>query len=351
MAIQRNPDRGLAQYEDGSWGIDFRVGPKRFRRKVGSKQDARRLYHKIKLDLAKGDTLLLEKPTVRRTVGQLIAEYLKTVTDRGYRSDLGFWTGFLGHLYPGQVLPEHLQAWVLAQRGKLKPASVLRKLAPLRRIYSLAVRRGEVSLWDNPFRDYSLLGLPKRLNNEREVQLEPEQEQALWGALGATWCEYAEFAILTGLRWGNQFDLRRDDLDLKRGIAMVPKTKSGEKQAIQLSTRAQEILIAQLARHTSDWVFCSPTGKRWHAGNWATRVWRPALRRAGIAHLHWHDLRHTHAGRLVEAGRSLYTVQKSLGQRDPRTAQRYAYLGDRALREAAEDVAARTSRPVDRFSI
>ena len=51
-----------------------------------------------------------------------------------------------------------------------------------------------------------------------------------------------------------------------------------------------------------------------------------------------HDLRHTFASFLVNAGHSLYEVQKLLGHSDPRTTMRYAHLGQASLLAAAQSV-------------
>jgi len=51
-----------------------------------------------------------------------------------------------------------------------------------------------------------------------------------------------------------------------------------------------------------------------------------------------HDLRHSFASVLVNAGRSLYEVQELLGHSDIRTTSRYAHLSQERLREAVEPV-------------
>ena len=48
-----------------------------------------------------------------------------------------------------------------------------------------------------------------------------------------------------------------------------------------------------------------------------------------------HDLRHSHASFLVNAGRTLYAVQKILGHTQLKTTQRYAHLSQDALLDAA----------------
>ena len=59
--------------------------------------------------------------------------------------------------------------------------------------------------------------------------------------------------------------------------------------------------------------------------------WRSAADRA-------HDLRHSYASFLVNAGRSLYEVQKLLGHHSPKVTMRYAHLSPQAMLEAANVV-------------
>ena len=55
-------------------------------------------------------------------------------------------------------------------------------------------------------------------------------------------------------------------------------------------------------------------------------VFVPALARAGIENLHWHDLRHTFASRLVMKGVALRTVQELMGHKTITMTLRYSHL-------------------------
>jgi len=59
------------------------------------------------------------------------------------------------------------------------------------------------------------------------------------------------------------------------------------------------------------------------------RAFRLALKQARIEEFHFHDLRHTFATRLVQAGIDLCKEQQLLGHKSPIMRQRYAhhYLG------------------------
>jgi integrase len=73
-------------------------------------------------------------------------------------------------------------------------------------------------------------------------------------------------------------------------------------------------------------VFAAPGGAAWDDRNWARRVFEPALVAAGVRRGTPHDMRHTAASWLVQAGVDLYRVQALLGHESFRTTQRYAHL-------------------------
>jgi integrase len=60
------------------------------------------------------------------------------------------------------------------------------------------------------------------------------------------------------------------------------------------------------------------------------------LKAAQIEDLHFHDLRHTFATRLVQAGVDLYKVQRLLGHKSPSMTQRYAHHYPESLRDGVE---------------
>jgi site-specific recombinase XerD len=81
-----------------------------------------------------------------------------------------------------------------------------------------------------------------------------------------------------------------------------------------------------------------------NAANFMSRVFLPALAAAKIENLHWHDLRHTFASRLVMAGVPLYTVSKLLGHTSFAMTQRYAHLAPGHLLDAVRHLDASGTR-------
>ena len=79
--------------------------------------------------------------------------------------------------------------------------------------------------------------------------------------------------------------------------------------------------ILRESKIDNGYVFCHEDGKPY--GSVRTAFYR-AVRKAGIGHLRFHDLRHTFATRLAEVT-NLPSVQAILGHRDIKTTMRYAH--------------------------
>jgi integrase len=71
-----------------------------------------------------------------------------------------------------------------------------------------------------------------------------------------------------------------------------------------------------------------------------SRLWRCLCKRAGLQHLHIHDLRHNWASTAISAGLTLAQIGGQLGHRNTQTTQRYAHLIDEAAAANAAKVAA-----------
>jgi integrase len=71
------------------------------------------------------------------------------------------------------------------------------------------------------------------------------------------------------------------------------------------------------------------------------KPWRSIAKRAGLAGLRIHDLRHTHASFGAGAGLGLPIIGKLLGHKNAGTTQRYAHLDTDPLRRASEHIGGR----------
>lgn len=132
------------------------------------------------------------------------------------------------------------------------------------------------------------------------------------------------WSVYTGMRLAATYELTWDAIDFGRGSCEIVK-KGGEKQTIHLSQDAL-LLLAELPRH-GPFVF---------SGRNRRKIFEKALTDAGIQNFRWHDLRHTHATLLRQAGAALEIVQRSLGHKSIKTTQRYAHVADSEMRDALQ---------------
>ncbi len=81
-----------------------------------------------------------------------------------------------------------------------------------------------------------------------------------------------------------------------------------------------------------------------------TKVWRNALKAAGITDFRWHDLRHTWASWLIQAGVPIEVLQEIGAWSDIRMVQRYAHFSVDHLHEFANRLCSLKVAPATLFT-
>lgn len=141
--------------------------------------------------------------------------------------------------------------------------------------------------------------------------------------------------MLTGARKNEILKARWDEIDLERRILTVPISKSGKSREIVLSSEAL-LVINEIGRiGSSPWLFPGRGDK--HLSDIYV-FWNRIRERVGLRGMRIHDLRHSFASFLVNAGNSLFEAQTLLGHSNPRATMRYASLGNSALLKAVESI-------------
>lgn len=222
----------------------------------------------------------------------------------------------------------------LSEKG-LAPATCNRILAVFKTICSLAVLRGLLPAGQSPCAGVS----PFKIHTQRERYLTQDEARRLMRALEKSDRPEA-FAIrlllLTGARKSEILKARWENVRLDQRLLTVPLSKSGRPRHIPLSDEAIAVIRAIPHQPGNPWLF--PGHAPGKPLSDLYQFWNKLRRELGLADVRIHDLRHTFASFLVNAGHSLYEVQKLLGHGDPRTTMRYAHLGQASLLAAAETV-------------
>jgi integrase len=146
------------------------------------------------------------------------------------------------------------------------------------------------------------------------------------------------FLLLTGARKREVLDARWCDIDTARSFWRIPVTKSGRERHVPLSTAAVELLQSVSRRRNCEWIFANPQTLKPYVSVFIS--WNTARTAAGLSDVRMHDLRHSFASFLVNAGCSLYEVQKILGHASVVMTQRYSHLSQDSLLRAASHAGA-----------
>lgn len=131
-----------------------------------------------------------------------------------------------------------------------------------------------------------------------------------------------EWSLYTGIRKFETFGLLWDNVYLDQGKATVT-AKGGRQHTIWLSEQAMDVLAR-----------CERKGRYVFDRRAARYAFEKACEKIGLQDFRWHDLRHTAATWLRQAGVPVEIVQRVLGHADIATTMRYAHVVDTEVQDA-----------------
>jgi integrase len=351
MARKGGQDRGITQRNDRKgWWVRLYANGRQQWFKCDTKSQAKALYGRLKADIREG-TFFPEKFAPRKdiTLRAWILRCLEGSTNRGVENERRYgrrWSWLLGNRMLADVSREDLRQVQAKMRAKLKPrptnapkefqpkrlwsdATINRHFSFLRHVLMLAVKDGKLT--QNP-----VSGLKFFPEVKRTRWLAGDELERLRGVMQQSDWKLVAFAIEMGLRRGEQFRLRWDQVDLENGVLTLPLPKGGKTRHVPLSEEAKAILRSFDSFFRSAWVFpgLSDVTQSMDSRAFLRRSFEPGLRQAGITGACWHSLRHTAASRRIMAGVDLVSVKEILGHLDIQTTLRYAHLAPGHLRDA-----------------
>lgn len=240
----------------------------------------------------------------------------------------------LGKLKMNAISRQQIQSLATLHRNNgLSAASADHVSKLCRRLFSLAVQWEIVE--KNPASRIELFNE----DNQVEHYLDDEQLQRLVGVLktypSRNVALICMFLLATGCRVNEALTAQWNLVNRQNRIWRVAasNSKSGKSRAVPLSDSAIDVLDQIGTEGEFDFVFINQdTGKPY---THIRHTWIRIRERAGMPWLRLHDLRHSFASMLVNAGCSLFVVQQALGHADSRVTQRYSHLSGKTLQDAA----------------
>ncbi len=272
----------------------------------------------------------------RRTVGDAIDRYIEAVieqrSDHSAKGHLRFWRGRLGSLRIGSVTADHVAAGrdhLSAQKTRLgrpmAPATVKLHLETLSAMFKYA-RRELRWCTHNPCAD---VRRPRPAEGRVRFLLDHERAALLEATAASPEKRLHPLVVLalsTGARAGELLNLKWRDVDLERGVAVLHKTKNGERRALSIKGGARTLLKAMHSddQDLDEHVFGNPVNPIFDY----RQSWLAAKEAAGVQDFRFHDLRHSAASYLAMDGASTSEIAAVLGHKTLAMVKRYAHLSD-----------------------
>lgn len=161
----------------------------------------------------------------------------------------------------------------------------------------------------------------------------------------------------TGMRIGEALALQWGDIDFhgrfisiqrnfSRGKIETPK--SGKSRRVDMSRQLADVLKdlkhqrrLEVAKkgwgRMPEWVFVSEKGTAFDSSHFRARVFNRALEKAGLRKIRIHDLRHSYASLLIQAGESLAYIRDQLGHHSIKvTVDIYGHLAPEGNKAAVD---------------
>ncbi len=229
MGIQPRKTRGVFERAPGSgiWWINYYVSGKQHRERVGRKSDAIALYQKRKADARRGVKLPELQPQKVTTFGKLANSavdyakvHLKTWVDYDWQERA--LRELFGSRPATEITPQEIDRFLTETCRTAATANRFRAFFSL--CYRLGMENGKVT--SNPAR----LVRMRRENNARLRFLSRDEYKKVSDIiLRDDPKQHPAFvvSVYTGMRWGEQFSLTWNHVDLKRQIIRLTETKNG----------------------------------------------------------------------------------------------------------------------------
>jgi len=319
------------------------------------KREAERQRREKELELI-SDAKQLE----RMNLSRLLEDYLERTrtqiepsTAKAAKYCMKDFIAAVGDIYADRITYKHCERFhqYCVDKG-LRPASVNTHIKLIKRIFSLAVRRGQ--LQQNPFNGVPLLKVPKKTVR---VFSKDEFNRILKAARSPIWKARVLLAKTAGLRKGEVLNLTLNDVDFAKAKVIVQlkeDTKYTWRWVVKDKDRRELPLVGKMAQMLIDIQTELPEGQpylllppqryqylmelkakgglKWEMckcpdGNFG-RSRKLIFKKAGIEDGTFHDLRSTCITEWLEKGLLPHEVKKLAGHADINTTMNY-YVGIR----------------------
>ncbi len=202
------------------------------------------------------------------------------------------------------------------------------------RSFELALRWETPGVSKNPVK-----GIPRKpINNARERFLNAAEANRLMTAVEASLNPQLKHIVglllLTGARVSELLHAEWRHIDLEKRQWLIPTSKTGRARHVPLSKPAIDMLNAVPKFSACPYVLPNPETRKPYVS--VKHSWQTARDEAKLPDLRIHDLRHSAASFMINAGIDLFAVGRVLGHADHKSTMRYSHLANDTLLAAVE---------------
>ncbi len=303
--------------------------------------EAKKVAAQVKARVALGKNPVEERKALRKvpTVAELAKRYLAFIKTAKKSHDIDerylriHLLPRFGKLHLDQLRQEDIVEWLNAKvREGYAQATVNRWQVILSYMMRLAKQWKVPGAETNPLEGVR----QKDPNNRKERYLSPDEtrrlKQAVEDSPNAMLKYIVALLLLTGCRKRELLDAKWEEINFDRKAWRIPTSKTGKPRHVPLSEEAIAVLKAVPRFKECPYIVPNPKTRKPFISIYNS--WDSARRAARVPDVRIHDLRHSAASNLVNAGQSLYVVAKVLGHAQTRTTERYAHLDSEVLLNA-----------------
>lgn len=358
---KRNASARFCTHPKASWSIVYYVdGKARWRKAARNKDDAQVLLNRINSELIRGSYREIIPIRFRELVDKFLRQdadvLFKPSTAEYYRERLNVLLPIFGSLLTTDITLERVKEYraSVLEAGH-NPSTINKNVGVLRRVLNTGVELRHIT--SNP-----LLSLQRVPEQKRIMDfLTPREMVLLFRHSDEPYRVIFMIAGLAGLREGEVLGLGRDDLDWhnneicvnrnlaryqdKEGRRVWKLTTPKSAAAVRRVPMPKELYDA-LQRHfltvpenAYGLVFCTTQGTPLDPSNLIRREFKPALTRAGLRSIRFHDLRHSFVAMLLGLNVNLKVIQELLGHASIQTTMDiYGHLLPETKKQAVEPI-------------
>ncbi|WP_082458362.1 site-specific integrase [Sphingomonas sp. Leaf10] len=240
-----------------------------------------------------------------------------------------------GKLRLSEIHQPDVAQWLASKSAEgLAPATVEKIRVIFGRSFELAIEWNVPGATRNP--THGIKRPP--INNARERYLNAAEAQRLQAAVSESRNKQLKYIValllLTGARVSELLNAEWRHVDLERRSWLIPTSKTGKARHVPLSKQAIEVIRSIPRFGTCPYLLPNPDTLKPFTE--IKHAWQHARDKARLPGLRIHDLRHSAASFMINAGIDLFAVGRVLGHADHKSTQRYSHLANDTLLAAVE---------------